>query len=213
MRTIYFTLIIIALSFSTSCKKNEIQYHFNGKVTNQLDNSAVNDATVNLGQRKVQNGGTSPDFYQAASVNTSQSGVYDITIDREMVSAFEFEVKKENFFDMVFERTTASITTDGVNSIDIELEPKSWVEFDIENLFPEDDDHFRLFTIGFKENCAGCASNAGQNYYGDLDTVIRYVTTAGKYVKFTYINVNSGESTTDSVFTTPFETITYPIVY
>jgi hypothetical protein len=89
----------------------------------------------------------------------------------------------------------------------------SWVTFKIKNSFPNDDDHFKLVTHTFREGCQDCAENKTTDFYGAVDTVFTYATTAGEYVKFTYINVTIADSDLDSVYTTPFENIEYSITY
>ncbi len=93
------------------------------------------------------------------------------------------------------------------------MEPKSWVNLDITNTFPNEGDHFKLVTHNFREGCLGCTENTIVSYFGSLDTTISILTTPGEYARFTYIDVTGGASHTDSVYTTPFETTTYTIVY
>ena len=121
--------------------------------------------------------------------------------------------KKENYFTIEIEETSANVTTDGSNVYDQELEPKSWIKFDMENFGPSESDHLRLLTQDFREGCNGCAENKTYNYYGALDTNITYVTTAGSYVKFTFINMVTGYSLIDSLYATPFDSSTYVFNY
>ena len=83
----------------------------------------------------------------------------------------------------------------------------------MENFGPSESDHLRLLTQDFREDCNGCAENKTYNYYGALDTNITYVTTAGSYVKFTFINMVTGYSLIDSLYATPFDSSTYVFNY
>ncbi|MDA7802967.1 hypothetical protein N8987_00130 [Crocinitomix sp.] len=207
-------LILVTLFvFATSCKKKEIQYQFEGLVKSSVDNSAISGAQISLSQKTVSNGSSSADYSQAASTSTGSDGSYSITILREMVTSFLFEFEKDNYFDLSVVETSAKYTTDGVNTLNVQMEPKSWIEFKIENTASEETDHFKLITQTFREDCLGCAENRTYDFYGALDTTITYVTTGGKYVKFTYVDVTNAISATDSLYATPFETEIYSISY
>ncbi|MFT5824310.1 MAG: hypothetical protein ACI8ZM_005577, partial [Crocinitomix sp.] len=81
------------------------------------------------------------------------------------------------------------------------------------NFLPLEDDHFRLVTHTFREGCQECAENTTLNLFGAVDTTITYATTAGEYVRFTYIDVTYADSNLDSIYTAPFENNSYTINY
>ena len=195
-----------------SCKKNKLEYKFGGQIVGSLTGAPVSGVTVILSQKVLTNG-VVLDYMFAGSDNTDSNGSFDITIDREKATAFLLKFEKDNYFPLIIEETSANVTTDEVNLYNKKLEPLSWVTFKIKNFFPTDDDHFRFITHTFREGCDGCAVNSSINYYGELDTTFTYLTTPGEYVKFTYINVTTGFSKYDSVYTAPFENFVYEIEY
>jgi len=196
-----------------SCNKGPIQYTFEGTITESVSQSAAEGVEILLYQKLVNNGVASNSFSFATSTTSDIGGNYLMAINREKVTAFRLEFEKTNYFPVKIEVSSADITTENPNEFSEELEAISWVNFQLKNTFPEDTDHFKLITQTFREDCEGCAVNAVADFYGPLDTSFTYATTAGEYVKFIYVNVTESTSTFDSIYTTPFETIVYPIIY
>lgn len=196
-----------------ACNKGPIQYTFEGKITESVSHSACSGAEIKLYQKLIVNGAASESFSFAASTVTDNAGTFTIAIDRDKVTAFKLTITKANYFPISIEKSSSVISTENPNQFNEELDPISWVSFQIKNSFPTDSDHFKLITQTFREDCDGCATNGAFDFYGPLDTTITYATTGGEYVKFIYINVSAGSSTFDSIYTTPFETIIYPIFY
>lgn len=200
-------------SVISSCNKNEITYDFSGQVTDQLTNAPLADVEFKLSQKTVQNSGTTPDFMFVGSDITDNQGNYDVTIDRDKVTSFYMSYEKPLYFPLEFEETSANVSTEEINVYNRPLEPQAWIEFDLENFGPSEDDHLKLLTQQFREGCDGCGENTTYEYFGALDTSIVYLTTAGEYVKFTLINVNTGFSQFDSLLAAPFDTATYVFNY
>ncbi len=197
----------------TSCNKGPIQYDFDGVIYNSLTDIPVQGVDVSISQKIILNGTTGEGYTLAGSAVTDASGAWAITFDREKVTEFIIEIEKDNYFPIEKIESSANISTEDLNSYSDIIEPMSWVTFKIKNSFPNEDDHFKLVTQTFREDCQGCAENKTTDFYGSVDTVFTYATTAGEYVKFTYINVTIADSDLDSVYTTPFENIEYSITY
>lgn len=212
---LFFIMTLVFASFvPTSCNKNKtIQYEFGGIITGALTDTPISGVSVKISQKTVNNGVSSNEFSLIGSASTGASGAFNISFDREMVTEFLLTFRKDNYFDLDIVESSANVTTAEINTYNEELDPKAWVTFDIENTFPNEADHFKLVTQTFREGCSECAVNMTTEFYGSLDTNITYATTAAEYVKFTYINVTEGSSKVDSVYTTPFETTVYEIIY
>lgn len=213
-KPLYFFLILLFASIMPiSCKKNSIEYTFAGNITENIDNGSLAGVELKLYQKIISNGTASETFSLAGSTTTDASGNYELAIAREKVLEFKLKFEKANYFPLELIKSSADISTQDVNTFNETLEAKSWISIEINNLFPEDTDHFRLILQRFRENCSECAVNSTTDYYGALDTTFTYATTAGEYVRIISINVTAGTSTIDSVYATPFETISYPISY
>ncbi len=207
-------LMLLFLSVALiACKKKEIQYTFEGNITENLGNTPLSSVKLSLFQRIISNGLASETFDLVASTTTDSNGNFAVSIDRDKVLEFKLKFEKPNYFPLELVESSAEISTENVNMFNETLDAKSWISLEINNLFPLETDHFKLILQRFRENCDECAVNTTTDFYGSLDTTLTYATTAGEYVRIIYVNVTAGTSTIDSVYTTPFETISYPIVY
>ena len=202
---------ILIIAFS--CKKDPIQYVFEGKITESFAGASLPGVSLKINQKLIKNGTTSENFTVATSTESDASGQYAVSFNREMISEFQFKFSKENYFPVEFNSSSSNFTTDGSNVVNQTLDPMSWISFDLLNEFGEDTDHLKLITQTFREDCDGCTENTTYNIFGTIDSTITFPTTGGTYARFVYINVTTGFSLIDSVYATPFETIVYPIVY
>jgi hypothetical protein len=211
-KLVYFcSSFVLIVGFS--CKKDPIQYKFEGKITESLNSTGLSGVAVKIDQRLIKNGTTSESFVLASKTETGGSGDYSLIFNREMVSEFRLSFEKENYFPVEFVSSSSNYTTDGANTVNQAMDPMSWVSFDLLNEFGDETDHLKIITQTFRENCDGCTENTTYNIYGTLDSTITFPTTGGTYARFVYINVTTGFSLTDSVYATPFETVVYPIIY
>jgi len=211
---LFISTLLFASFVPISCNKDSnIEYEFEGTITGSLSDAPISGVSVRISQKTINGGVSSNEFNLIGSASTDASGKFNIIFDREMVTEFQLSFRKDNYFNLNIIESSSNVSTAEVNIYNELLEPKSWITFDIENTFPNAGDHFKLFTQTFREGCQECAENKNMDFYGPLDTTFTYATTAGEYVKFTYINVTEGTSTTDSIYTVPFETIIYPIIY
>ena len=209
-----FILVILFTSIMPfSCNKGNLSYTFKGKMTESIGQSPLKDVEIKLYQKVINNGAASSTYTFAGTDMSDNSGNYEIIIDRQKVTAFKIEFEKENYFPLSLEVSSADISTENANQFDQELDAMTWINFQLKNNFPLETDHFKLIKQTFREDCEGCTVNSVMDFYGPLDTSFTYPTTAGEYVKFIYVNVTNGTSTFDSIYTTPFETIIYPIIY
>lgn len=210
---IFILSILLTSIIPISCNKGPIQYEFDGVIKNSLTGTPISDVDVTISQKIVANGVTGGGFTFAGSAKTNSLGQWSISFERDKVTEFLIEIEKEDYFPIEIIETSANVSTEIINSYNHLLEPMSWVTFNITNLFPNEDDHFKLITQTFREGCEGCAENKTTEFFEELDTTFTYTTTAGEYVKFTYVNVTLPDSDLDSVFTTPFENNVYTITY
>jgi hypothetical protein len=204
---------MFSLMLHPSCKKNEIAFDFAGNITDKLTGNPISGVKFELSQKTVQNGTTSVNYLYVGSDVTDNQGNYAFSTGYDKVTSFKFQYKKSLYFPIEIEETTANVSTENLNIYDQEMEPQSWIEFDVQNFGSSEDDHLKILTQKFREGCEGCAENTSYSYFGALDTSIYYTTTAGEYVKFTFINVSDGYSQTDSLYAIPFDTVRFAFNY
>lgn len=197
-----------------ACKKDPIQYTFEGTVTENFGGSGLSGVTINIYQKPFNNAVTSNTWDLAGSAITDGSGFYSITFDRVKVTEFQVEFTKTGFFDQQTNIGSGDVSSENTNVVDAELDGRSWLRFDVQNVFPSDpSDDFTMIFYTYRTGCTECIEQDYNYYTGELDTVFKYQNTAGEYLKFTYIDVSGGQATTDSVYMTPFDTVFYNINY
>jgi hypothetical protein len=197
----------------TSCKKEPIQYDFDGVIKNSVTNNGIAGVDITISQKIVKNGSTSNTYSFAGATATDASGAFEISFEREMVTEFLLEFEKEDYFTLELIESSSNVSTGEINTYNELLEPKAWVTFNIKNFLPDEGDHFRLIMHSFKEGCLECATATTLNLFGAVDTSITYATTAGEYARFTYIDVTYSDTNVDSIYMVPFENNSYTINY
>jgi hypothetical protein len=206
-----FPFFLISILF-VACEKDPIQYTVEGTITTSLG-GPLSGAEVELSQNIFSANTTNNYYSPAGNEVTDANGKYSMTFLREKVVEFEFSVSKLDYFPYTASLNTTQIKTDKINELNVTLDPKAYVQFNITNTWPNDEDEFKLIIQNFREGCNTCATNTTLYLNGAIDTTINYTTTGGVYARFIYINVTGGGSKIDSVFATPFETTVYDIIY
>ncbi len=207
------TITLVLLLINSACKKDPIQYTFKGTLTDQLGGAPVPNVQVKISQLEFTSTSTNANFTTVASLNTNSSGYYESTFDRVKVSDFKIELNKSGYFIQENLINPADVSTEEDNTFDFVLEPQSWIHFQFTNFLPVSSDQLTLILLNFKENCSGCAPDDYLYFPGEVDTNLYFTTTAGEYVKFIYIDEESGNSNSDSVYATPFDTVSYSFNY
>jgi len=210
----YFAILLIGVLVIVSCKKDTIQYTFQGLVSESINSQPLESAGITIHQKPFNNSVTSAYYELAATTTTNVNGIFDATFDRVKVTEFLIEVEKEGYFPYETILNSDDVSSENINFINAQLDAKSWIKFDIENVLPnETSDDFTLIFYNYRAGCAECATSDYNYMPGVVDTTFKIVSTAGQYFNFTYIDVESGNSYHDSIFMTPFDTTFYSIVY
>jgi hypothetical protein len=209
------TLFLMAAGFMlvTACKKDPIQYTFEGTVTESVNGNALNDVLVKISQR-VYNGSVASAFFNnAGSKTTSSDGKYEITFDREKVFEFKVDMTKSGYFDMEQIIGSADVSTEENKVVNYEMEPKSWLTLHLQNVGGMTSDEFAMIHYNFRTGCAGCTSNTFFYYNGIVDTTFTIMSTGGVYATYSYKNPGATIYQQDSVYMIPFDTAFVEIQY
>jgi hypothetical protein len=209
-----FILTVFSALLVISCNKDTIKYSFSGIVTETAEKGPLAEATVQLYQTPFNNSLTSNNYELAGGTTTAVNGSYQFSIDREKVTSFRLDVTKDNYFDYSNEMSSDDISSEKENIFNPQLDAKSWIRFDIENVVPANaSDELTLLLYNYREGCDGCATNDYNYLNGTIDTNLTYVSTAGAYFKFMIINVTTSQTALDSIYMTPFDTTVYQFNY
>ncbi|MBD3635864.1 MAG: hypothetical protein HUJ25_00870 [Crocinitomicaceae bacterium] len=207
-------LLLCCILLIVSCKKDTIQYSFEGTVTDNTSGSGLSGATVKVYQKPFNNSVSSNTFELVGTDNTDANGHYTVIFDREKVTEFKILITKEGYFNYEMIVGSADVSSENTNVFNANMDGKSWAQFTIKNVVPADPgDDLTLIFYEYRKGCNGCIASDYNYFSGVVDTTITYANTAAQYLKFTYIDVSGGQSTTDSIYMTPNDTIFYSITY
>lgn len=207
------SVLIVCMLILGSCKKDPIQYTFEGTITENTASAPLSGVEVGIKQLEVNNSVSTTLYDDAGTAVTDANGFYTMSFERKKISQFKVDLRKSGFFNKDVEISAGEISSENSNVLNYEMDAKSWVNFDIENTGLSDPgDEFLIILYTYRTGCTECASEDYNYFYGDVDTNFKIATTAGSYFKFTYSQVGVN-SYTDSVYLTPFDTVNYVINY
>ena len=202
-------LFVLVISAVASCKKEELSFMLEGTVNDATFNTTLSNAEVTIYTFPLgQSFGT-----EVASVTTDNSGYFSYDLKREQYEKIEITVQKHNYFQYTDVIPFSDLSTENVNTYSYSLNAKSWTRFVIYNQQPLQSDELKIFKDSGKEGCPTCCANGYYYYYGAADTTVYCPNDGNRYMKF-YYWVNGNQSNgVDSVYNTPFDTVTYEFYY
>jgi hypothetical protein len=206
-------VVVLLIAFSISCKKETIQYVFEGAVTESVNNAALGGVDVTVSQR-VYDGNVASSFFNAAgSSTTTADGAYHVNFDREKVVEFKIELSKDGYFDQEEIIVSGEVVPEDPNIYNYTMEPMAWIRFNLVNFGGLTSDDFTMIRYNFREGCSGCTTNGYFHYYGQVDSTFTFTTTGGIYTRYSYLNPGASLYNNDSIYTTPFDTVDVNINY
>ncbi|MDX1652083.1 MAG: hypothetical protein R3277_06300 [Brumimicrobium sp.] len=202
---IFCSLTILFLS----CKKDEIIFTVRGKISDNTHSTALAGAEVKLYSFEL---GSSLGTYES-SVYTNSLGEYTINFERAKYEKIELVISRENYFSKTEEIPFSNLSTEEDNILNYGLNAKSWTKFIFVNQQPSVQDELKLLKSSGKTDCADCCPDGYSFYYGAVDTSFICANDGNTYMKFYYWVNGNEQSGVDSVFNTPYDTVTYELYY
>lgn len=212
-RSIPTLTILFAGLLVISCKKKDLQYTFKGNVIETVNGTPLSGAEVSLYQVQFDASAANSNFQFAAKSTTDGSGNYEIIVDREKVIDFKVNFKKSGYFQEEYIIGSDNVSVEEPYVINHQMDAVAYFVIDIKNNSPLADDVLTLVKYNFREGCNACTENNYAYFEGAVDTTLIYQTTAGVYTRFAYKDESTGMVTNDSLYTIPFDTVFYSIVY
>ena len=216
MRTTILQLSFYAwtlVGLMTSCKKDPIQYTFQGTIKESVNLANLSGVSVDISQKTYDGNVASVFFNSVGSLTTDANGFYEISFDREKVVEFKIDLFLNGYFDVEEIINSSETTTENPNVFNFTLEPKSWIRFNLTNIDGAIADEFTMIHYNFREECAGCTTNDYYYYYGIVDSTFTYTTTGGQYTRYSYKTPGGAVYIQDSVYTTLFDTVVVNLNY
>jgi len=206
-------LALLFLGLIFSCKKDPIQYTFQGTVQESVNTANLSGVKVTISQRVYDGNVASSFFNSVGSLITDANGYYELSFKREKVVEFKIELLKTGYFEFEEIINSSEVSTAEPNIFNYSLEPKSWIRFNLMNLGGFTTDEFTMIHYNFKEDCEGCTTNEYYYYNGIVDSTFTYTSTGGEYVRYSYKIPGGTVYVQDSVYTTLFDTVVVNLNY
>lgn len=210
MKYITLSLTLILLIFS-SCKKEDLNFKFTGKITSSNNGSNIANAEVKI---YVKNLGNAQEYLEGTT-KSDNSGNYELSIERSKYETVSIVVSKSNYFTVSNSYSIDDLTTSDDNQINQSLSPQSWTKFILKNVGTSNaNDVLKIQKVSGKTDCDHCCDNGTKFYYGAIDTVVYCPNDGDTYMKFYWwAEGSSSLNSVDSVYNTPFDTTSFNIEY
>lgn len=200
-------LFFVAFLF-TYCKREPLEYTIKGVIFDK-----THDQPVTAGELSIYK------FEPASSAKLMETvsvanGSYNFTIERESVEKYEIHYESDLFFNKVITLPFSDLKVNEPNIYDIETTAKSFVKIHLKNKnSPSEEDELKILKTAGKTDCEECCQNTYFFFYGIVDEVFNCQNDGKTYFSF-YYWVNGDEfHKKDSVYSTPFDTVQYELVY
>lgn len=190
-----------------------MQYQFEGQVVDQSNGNGISNATLIFYQRKLNNNVLNSNFVFAGETSTNSSGLYSLSFDREKIESIQIEIETEGYFDLDTTIQSSEITTDGINTLNFEQTPLSWVEIHLTNQVVEPGETFNFYKFNLKTDCESCGSNGNLALTEIADTTFLYMTNGNYWFKYQYGINGANSSTLDSIYCPINDTAYVQITY
>lgn len=211
MKYLFLSLFFV-LFFSSSCKKKQLEFEFEGNIKSL--NLGDNLQGVNVNAYAYALGNTNKML--KGSTQTDASGNYNLKVERGKYEKIIIELSKYNYFTTSKSFPFDNLSTAESNKFSSSLSPKSWTKFIFKNIYSNNtSDILKIQKVSGKTDCDDCWPNSTTLYHGVIDTAIFCPNDGDTYMKFYYWvngNIVNGDSS-DSIYNTAFDTIPYNITY
>ena len=199
--------ILSVLGFSlfmmfTSCKKGRAEFTIKGFITDQSFNTGLSGVTAYLYEIPAGGG----NLNQVASAVLS-NGNYEFTVSRDQVEGYIIRVNKPNYFDHDEAINFSTLSIENDNIVNFSVYAKSWVNLHFVNINGQPTDELRYTKVDGYQGCSECCPTDEQIISGDVDTMIYCINRGNTTYSYNYVSLPSGAFGTESITTTPFDTV------
>jgi hypothetical protein len=199
--------VFLVAAFSTSCKKGRADFVLTGTITDGSFNTNLSGSKISLYEVP---GAGQPQFLESIS---SADGSYSFTFERNPVESYLLIVEKENYFSLEQTIPFSDLTTKSENIRDYTTYAKSWAKLRFVNVDPEPGDQLKYIKVKGKSDCDECCSKDYITLSNISDTTFYCINNGNAMYSFNYWLLGTTISGSESVVTTPFDTVEILLEY
>ena len=206
-------LLIILLGGERTAETIQIA----GTLVDSIQKINIEDVTVELYTRKIENGIYSANYDLASSINTSADGRFSFELSNRTWASIKLFFLKEGYFNWEYEIEGDILKRDmGIDEV-YNMQAKAWLQFSIKNGSPTDsNDLFDFRLINAPDNCQECCSSDNNTYLGMLvneDFICLAIGHQDVIVQWNKIKADVQTGGTDRFFASAFDTTLIEYVY
>lgn len=216
---ILFSALILFVSILLSCNKRENgKIIIKGSVYDSRSGIYVDNASVNLATKKVNQGVYSSTYSNLSNSRTDASGKYEFDFKFEKYLDYRMLIRKENYIEKT-QIVSGDYTSINVPLLmpTIDLIPSGYYKVRVKSQFPFNNNDFMRFQIlNANFNECDCCRNIIFTHTGtSFDTTYKCISYAQQYLYFKLETVKNGVETIkiDSVFIVKGDTTFAEVLY
>ncbi|MBX7051541.1 MAG: hypothetical protein K1X54_05865 [Flavobacteriales bacterium] len=216
MKTLYvLTIVVGAILFMPSCKKENTDYRIGGVVYSANNKNKLSGVQVAVKKQVVASGTFTNSFTTAASMTTANDGGFSLTWPRENFAALQLVCSKDQYITVERDLAVTDFTTDNFIMTDVMLHPESFIRVHINNSgTSQPDDFFRYKLINAEFDC-NCCDNGWKEFHGSIDTSYECRLYGDTWIKYMRQIVTTDLDTVinDSIWCPAFSTVDLDFEY
>ncbi|MGV3630383.1 MAG: hypothetical protein ACO1O6_04225 [Bacteroidota bacterium] len=204
MRTLLFLSLVFILG-NSSCKKKELNFILEGKVTDGTFNTSLSGAKVSL--EEVLEIGSNDKIVHETTV--ASDGTYKIEFLRRKATKYILRIEKDKYFAIYKVIPFSDFSTEEPLYIESATTAQSWVRLVFINEPPVNGtDSFRFVKIKGKKDCDECCPETEQIIYGTEPHEFICITDGNTAYSYQYFQTTPPDVGFMEVTTVPFDTVT-----
>ena len=213
-KTLY---IISLLLIFVSCNKKNKELIITGTVKTSSTSANIQGANVTLSGKIIESGKWTNSYSQLATTTSDNNGKYTLTLDAVRVSEYKLSFTKENYIDDVKIMQPDDVSTDNDNIIDVLLAVKSFLNINVKNIYPiNENDYLSLTLSGDFKTCTSCCTDEKFEFKGtNIDQNILCICPGSQNIVLNWDILKGGSvsSHIDTLLVNNFDTANYVINY
>lgn len=211
-KIVFFLFVSIGLFFIliSACKPKALSFRITGVVMDMSNVAPVNTGEVQLFEYPL--GSQIGEF--RGLIELKEDGSFEFEIERNRAERFELRYNEDGYFNVEKTIFFSELNPSQENFFTLHTATQSWVQLIIKNQFnPSPNDKLKILKSQGRNDCFGCCPNDYYHFNGIQDTIFECLNNGNMYFGFYYWVNGSEIFNHDSIFCTPFDTVTYEIIY
>lgn len=193
---------ILVLNGLSSCKKGRANFILAGTITDGSLSTTLANSTVSLWKLPV--GSSSMELVETQN---SSDGTYRFEFERDKSESYTITISKAGYFETIETIPFSTLSIKSENIHDFTVMAKSWARLHFVNVDPQQGDQLKYIKVKGKVGCEDCCPADYITLTEVADTSIYCINDGNSIYSYNYWVLGTSISGSESVVTTPFDTV------